>query len=54
MRGRLHGSIIAGTSVPFRSAVVASARTRRGSTDFLDQSTTTAFAARNARSVTWS
>ena len=37
-----------------RSAVVASARTQRESTDARDQSTTTAFASRSAFSVTWS
>jgi hypothetical protein len=52
MIGRSQGSIVAGTSVLLRSASVASARTQRLSTERGDQSTTTAFASRSARSVT--
>ncbi len=52
MIGRSQGSIITGTSVPLRSASVASARTQREITDFFDHSTTTDRASRSARSVT--
>ncbi len=52
MMGRSQASIIAGTSVLLRSATVASARTHREATDFLDQSTTTAPAPFSAFSVT--
>jgi len=54
MMGLSHGSISAGTSVLLPSAIVASARTHRDSTDFFDQSTTTTFESRRAFSVTWS
>jgi alkylation response protein AidB-like acyl-CoA dehydrogenase len=49
--GRSHISIITGTSVPCRSATLASDRTQRELTDRGDQSTTTAPAARSAASV---
>ena len=52
MIGRSHASIMHGTSVRFRSASVASARTQRDSTDFFDHKTTTALASRRAFSVT--
>ena len=52
MIGRSHASIITGTSVLQRSAIVASARTQRETTERGDHSTTTAFAARKAASVT--
>jgi hypothetical protein len=51
MIGRWHDSIITGTSVRFRSAWVASARTQRDITELADQSTTTALAALSARSM---
>src|SRR5437868_1926197 len=52
MIGRSQGSMVTGTSVLLRSARVASARTQRETTDFFDQSTTTALASRSACSVT--
>ncbi len=52
MIGRSQCSIITGRKVLLRSASVASARTQREPTDFLDHSTTTAFAVRSAFSVT--
>ena len=52
MIGRSQGSIMQGTRVLLRSASVASARTQRLSTDFLDHSTTTALASFSAFSVT--
>ncbi len=52
MIGRLHGSIITGTSVLLSFACIASARTQRESTDFFDHRTTTALASRSAFSVT--
>ena len=51
MMGRWHDSIIIGTSVRFRSACIASARTRRDITERGDQSTTAALASRRARSM---
>ena len=52
MIGRSHGSIVTGTKVLHRSAIVASARTQRETTERGDHSTTTALAPRNAASVT--
>ena len=52
MIGRSQASIITGMKVLLRSAMVASARTQRETTERGDHSTTTARASRNAASVT--
>ena len=54
MIGRSQASMITGTSVPRRSAMVASALTQRESTERGDHSTTTALASLSAFSVTLS